>query len=578
MKKSNFLTAVLAHHIIYSNSVLALPKWLFARQFCDTITCVPDDSWTGPTGLAEGIYDWFDSFKTNPLPEISPNIPKDGRQIVPAPPIIEPEIDLEVTAPNQGPEECLTSPPPDSHGSSDSANPHPCVRGTEQLIWPVSCEDTAQNGKTQQMLSVMDVGYHAILDHMCPVKDGVLFWLAELNPENIELLKTGGAVGSIVPNMPFRSEVISTAPAGGKVPASRKRSTVEKRATVNVVKQETSDPSLNFLSSPPWKKNTNTYAYLSPAGEGVRVYTIDGGLNSFDDEFGRLEVSWIYTSGSSGEEKDDAQIDGGYVPGTCLASKIAGWQFGVAKKPKLTIVKVKPTLASFMEGLMLVFLNLQSLLVTKGWTVVNIAGGFNPSDEPSADWEQTVERMRILLVNGIVRLHGTVVVCSSGADSVKSYSDMIHYPARIPGIITVGSVQASNQPQPSGGIMDTLKNGQRFPWSRGRDSVTLNAPGIGYCLYPDYQARLVMAPSLSSAIVSGLVANFLSLPDLGPYFRQQSDTPAIVAAYLQRFSYKRFQLQESVWNGLDAEQTNLQYENWYGNAPSKQLNPFDMRK
>lgn len=112
MKKSSFLTAVLARHIIYSNSVLALPKWLFARQFCDTIACVPDDPWIDPAGLAEGIDDWFDSFKTNPLPEISPNIPKDGRQIVPASPITEPDIDLEVTAPNQGPEKCLTSPPP----------------------------------------------------------------------------------------------------------------------------------------------------------------------------------------------------------------------------------------------------------------------------------------------------------------------------------------------------------------------------------------------------------------------------------------------------------------------------------
>ncbi|MCJ1349974.1 hypothetical protein MMC31_008217 [Peltigera leucophlebia] len=578
MRKSYFLAAVLAHCIICSNPVSALPKWLVARQFCDTIACLPDDWWVGPTGLVEGINEWFDGFMTNPIPEISPNIPKDGRQIVPAPPILEPDIDLEVIAPNQGPEECLPSSPPDSQGSSDGTNPRPCVKATEQLIWPVSCEDTAQNGKTQQMLSVMDVGYRAIVDHMCQVKDGVLFWLAELKPEEIDLLKNGGGVGSIVPNLPFRSEVISTAPAEGTVPANRKRSTVKKRATLNVVKQETNDPSLAFLSSPPWKKNSNAYAYLSHAGEGVRVYNIDAGFNAFEGEFGGLEVSWIYPPGSPREEKEDSQVDKGYLPGTCLVSKIAGRQFGVAKKPKLTIVKVKPTIASFMEALMLVFVDLQSLSVTKGWTVVNIAGGFKPSDEPLVDWEQTLERMRILLVNGIVELHGTVVVCSSGADFVKSYSDMTHYPARIPGIITVGSVLASNQPQPSGDAVDGLRNGQRFPWSRGRDSVTLNAPGNAHCLYPDNQVRLVLAPSLSSAIVTGLVAYFLSLPDLGPYFRQQRDTPAVVTAYLQRFSYKRFQLQESVWNGLDSEQTTLQYDRWYGNAPSKQLNPQDMRE
>lgn len=192
---------------------------------------------------------------------------------------------------------------------------------------------------------------------------------------------------------------------------------------------------------------------------------------------------------------------------------------------------VKPTIASFMEALTLVFVDLQISSVTKGWTVVNIAGGFLPSNEPSVDWQQTLERMRILLMNGIVEVHGTVVVCSSGVDFEKPYSDLIHYPARIPGMITVGSVLATNQAQPSGGWVTILRNGQRFPWSRGRDSVTLNAPGNGFCLYPDYSTRLVLVPSLSSAIVSGLVTNLLSLPDLGPYFREQGDIPAIVAAY-----------------------------------------------
>lgn len=573
--KSNFLRAVLVYHISHPSPVSALPSWLIARQSCDTIACLPDDWWVGPAGLAEGIYEWFDGFKANPpLLEIPPSIPKDGSRVVPAPPILEPDINLDLIAPNQGLEECAPSSPPNSQRDSDSKNPGPCLKATEQLIWPRNCEDTFQNGKTQQMLSVMNVGYRVIVDPMCPVKDGVLFWLAEITPEDIDLLKSGGGVGSIVPNVPFRSEVASISPAGEKVSASRKRSTVEKRATVNVVKQETSDPSLTFLSSPPWKINSESYAYFSKAGEGVRVYDIDTGCNTIESEFGGLSISWIYPPGSPREEKDDSQVDKGQFPGTCSLSKIAGRHFGVVKKPRLTIVKAKPTIASFMEALMLVFLNLQSLSVTKGRTIVNIAGGFLPPNEPSVDWQQTLERMQILLINGIVELHGTVVVCSSGADFVNPNPDMVHYPARFPGIITVGSVLALD---PLGAGLNGLRNGQQFPWSRGRDSVTLNAPGNALCLFPDNTVRYVQAPSLSSAIVSGVVANFLSLPDLGPYFREQTDTPATVAAYLQRFSYKRFQLQESVWNGLDSEQTRLQYEYWYGDAPSKQLNPLDMQ-
>lgn len=577
--KNHFFRAVLVHNIFYFSSVSALPSWLFARQSCDTIACFPDDWWVGPAGLADGIYEWLDGFKTNPpLPEIPPNIPKDGSQVVPAPPILEPDINLDVIAPNQSLEECAPSSPPDSQRDSDSKNPGPCLKATEQLIWPRNCEDTAQNGKTQQMLSVMNAGYRVIVDPMCPVKDGVLFWLADITPEDIDLLKSGGGVGSIVPDVPFRSEVASISPAGEKVPTSRTRSTVEKRATVNVVKQETSDPSLTFLSSPPWKINSESYAYLSKAGEGVRVYDIDTGCNTIESEFGGLSISWIYPATSPREQRDDADVDRGQFPGTCLLSKIAGRYFGVSKGPRLTIVKAKPTISSFMEALLLVFLDLQSLSVTKGWTVVNIAGGFLPPNEPSVDWQQTLERMRVILIDGIVEIHGTVVVCSSGADFVNPDPDMVHYPARIPGIITVGSVLASNPSEPSGGGLDELRNGQRFPWSRGRDSVTLNAPGNGLCVFPDHTVRYVQGPSLSSAIVSGLVANFLSLPDLGPYFREQTNTPATVAAYLQRFSYKRFQLQESVWNGLDSEQTRLQYEYWYGDAPSKQLNPLDMQK
>ena len=96
----------------------------------------------------------------------------------------------------------------------------------------------------------------------------------------------------------------------------------------------------------------------------MRFYDIDTGSNAFEDEFGGHGVS---SPGSPREGNDDFQVDKRYLPGTCMISKIAGWQFGVAKKPKLTIVKVT---ASFMEVLMLVWVNIQSLSVTKGWTPI----------------------------------------------------------------------------------------------------------------------------------------------------------------------------------------------------------------
>lgn len=198
--KSYFPKAVLVQYVFYFSSVSALPSWLIRRQSCDTIVCLPDDWWVGPAGLADGIYEWVDGFfKSNPplLPKIPPSIPKAGNQVVPAPPILEPDIDLEWIAPKQDFGECAPSSPPGSRRDSDFTDPGPCLKATEQLIWPRNCEDTVQNGKTQQTLSVINVGYRVIIDPMCPVKDGVLFWLTQITPEDIDLLKSGGGVGSL---------------------------------------------------------------------------------------------------------------------------------------------------------------------------------------------------------------------------------------------------------------------------------------------------------------------------------------------------------------------------------------------
>lgn len=76
-------------------------------------------------------------------------------------------------------------------------------------------------------------------------------------------------------------------------------------------------------------------------------------------------------------------------------------------------------------------------------------------------------------------------------------------------ILTVGAVIAS---------ASDPKNGQLWPWSRGSDNSliwpTLFAPGDGWCVNHDGREEWTTGQGISTAIISGLGAYFLSLPDL----------------------------------------------------------------
>lgn len=121
------------------------------------------------------------------------------------------------------------------------------------------------------------------------------------------------------------------------------------------------------------------------------------------------------------------------------------------------------------------------------------------------------------------------------------------WPASFAGVsdmITVGAVS----PLPLPGI----PYGSRYPWSLG--SVTVNAPGGGFCITTGGKEQPFIGPGMAAAVTTGLIAYFLAIPDLQQYFLAQPNWASAVKRYVVAMSYPRYELAISVWNGLDAKE------------------------
>lgn len=560
--KIGFILAVLSISI-NSGSVTASRK-ISSRQFCDSLAC-NDLGWlTVPLGAAA---EFFNNLPLQLLPQEPKPVFNDGSQDPIAPPLKTPDINLDVTGERTwDADECndSTASPPDFERDSGGGVVRQCDGAKQYLIWPVNCEDKVQNANTQNLIGATDRGYLTSTNPLCAVKGGVFFWLAEFTLEQIAALKNAGGVRAAVPNGPYSFGELNSRSAGTTVPARQKSKHLEGRATqVSVEKQDHADIALSFLSTPQKKQITGTYTYLQPAGVGIRIFVIETAFDSSGSEFKGLEFDWLYSFDVS-KTKSEVSEDVVHF-GTCTISKLVGQRFGVAKKAFVTVVKINPTIASFVDALGRIVASLEGMFLayhnTKGWTVINMAGQFEY--DGVVEWEEFLVLISELqfLIAEIETRYQAVMVTSSGTNWKEPYVDVNTWPAlfgQSNDIIVVGSVLAATTSQ------DGLENGQLFPWSPGgEDQVTLFAPGNGACLGPGRRVQSdARGGNISTAIVSGLVAYLLSLPDLGEYFRQLDLLPERIAKYLQGLQYKRFANQLSVWNGLDSEDPRDSFPQW----------------
>lgn len=568
------LTSAILTYLIYFRPVSGRSN-LFARQSCDTLWCPGAPFLEGTFGA---YFDrLFNSQSTSDelptIPELE-SVPDDESQSDPqatqmeSPPVTDfpPDIEIDVTAPaalRGGDDGCeAVLPSLDSQALPGSADLRTCEIVEAYLIWPVRCNDRAQNSLTERAIEKIDGRFLTSRDPLCRVEGGVLFWLAKLTPDQIVFLKRmTTAVRAITPNSPYhfsdltRTSTTRWTKRGIKdldpTTITTRNRTKKRTADLRVVKQKFKkiDPSLTFLSTSLNQENTHDeYAFFSSGGSGIRVYVVDTGLDrSFRNiDFSpqqklRKPIEWIYALDVA-TQTSDGDPDG---HGTCMASKIGGPIFGVAKRSSLIIAKATPSVGSFIDILGKVLSAVQKRpRFGRAETVISISGGWIPPSRDDAD----AIAIQTLMEELTIKCQAIVVTHAGAATGPQdNYGEIAMYPALLAedlDIITVGSVQAN----------DGDSYGQIFSWSLSGDALSLSAPGNGYCAGLGSEVHGAEGSSFAGAVVAGLVAYFLGIPELQAWFRLQNNLPRAMLAYVKGLSYKRFMAQESVWNGLDARQ------------------------
>ena len=206
-------------------------------------------------------------------------------------------------------------------------------------------------------------------------------------------------------------------------------------------------------------------------GKGVTVAVLDTGVKT-NPTFGDNQVSHV-----------DLVNDGTpfHSHGTSVASLIAGQDERVpGVSPDANILDVR---VANDKGYSVTSVLSQGILeaANRGAQVINISmGGYDDS-----------EVLREAVAYALQR--GAIIVAAAGNEKF----DQLAYPARIPGVISVGSVDA---------------NGIQAYFSNSGSGLVYVAPGVGLPVAWDTnKMALASGTSQSAAVVSGIVAYYLGL-------------------------------------------------------------------
>lgn len=546
-------------------SASALPK-LFARDAtCDSIVCFPGPDWGAVGG-------WIDDF-INTLPLItSPNKFQGDQKKAPDQ---DQQIELFITEPSRGLEACtgaLPSENSDAQGEAGDVNVDSCNTGLGQLIWPVDCADTQRNTEIGKLLWSMDPKYMVSDDPLCPQKNGVGFWQAQLTQPQIETLRQQMGIKVVIRNTPYEfgkltKRSLPRAGPGAVPPRANLKKSLKKRETLSVTRRPTNDDGLIYLSSPPGVEMGFEYVSFAVGKHHVKVWMIDEGLSSTAEDLQGLSIDWMFALGTVSKPSKKNSDPTGH--GTCIASKITGRNNGVANSASLSFVKTKPLVGSFLDALAKVFTTVQSgKEPVRGFTVLHISGGYVPT-KGGPD----MARMRDL-IQALVG-YQVIIVTSAGQNeySHNNQNPSINtWPAMLSlefDIITVGAVDPWR----------TSPNfGNPLPLTASGPAITVRAPGDGYCAMDtratsdgeeQQQQQPVRGADLAAAHVTGLVAYFLTIYPLRTEMLREVLLPKTMKNYLQAMSKKRDHQEStmSVWNGIYGHDEGYVYDEWFGLDP-----------
>lgn len=454
-----------------------------------------------------------------------------------------------------------------------SENPRPCGVTTAYIIIPTDC-GSPENSEVERILFAMDPTLQTSGSPWCQAENAVMFWLANLSPEKAMDLKgqTKGAVKTVMPDGQFRTEPLTPAPElmiQGQVPAAvgtDGRLKVRDQLEVQFKRyasRDFADPSLTFLSNAPDapKEDVKDYVYFKSAVEAsqaqeVRVYAIGSGFEKTNPDVPHSKLEYIYGFGCRTLPNDDDEEG----HDSCMVSKIGGERFGVFPNgPAFTLVKIGPALSAFFDSLAKVIRDIISKPYLTGRAVVHISGHW-PAEE--------IDRDAITMMQqGIQALLNLKVMIVTSAGSFSEGDQMIlNMPAdlaKTTDFITAGSVV------PIFILSTPSLFGQRLPGTLTGPAVTVSAPGLGFCYTKGTDVEAYTGSGIAGAVMAGLVAYFLAIPDLHRYFMAQPNFAFAVKQYVIAMSYPRNGLVTSVWNGLDARETRTVYnqpggEPWIG--------------
>lgn len=452
---------------------------------------------------------------------------------------------------------------------------HPCNGATAQLVWPIDCQDAGRNAEIGKLLSRMDPEYMASYDPLCPSKDGVGFWQAQLNPQHMEELRQQTDIGlmAVSRNWPYEFGTLTESQPSQVKPRSvtsspgKKINLKPRRISLFTEMRRGFDPSVEYLSTSSRTGMAFNYVYFKTFEPKVRVYVMDTGLAPKYNHLGNVETGWIWGLGATEERTDDHPTR----HGTCMASKIGSDVVGVSTNVKLTIVKMLAQLGSFLDALGKVLADIQTerALNPVEVCVFHISGGYLPKDgDPDS------KRLKDLIQQLVWQQ--AIVVTSAGFTTTSTKSPIIdHWPAALAktmDIIAVGGVHTYPGGQPS-----KREYGLRIPSSKGGPALTVRAPGEGYCAKGNTYSRWtykeawsVIGSDFPTAIVSGLVAYFLSIPPLREKLLQKEPLrlPRAMKNHLRFMSRARDSdgLVMSVWNGINGItfREGQEYTKWVG--------------
>lgn len=566
----------------FQNSASALPN-IFARQACESIVCPPNFD-LGSVGS------WLENL-TKLIPLGFQTLPQDDLRTIPGehtPPEIpsttlDPDIELFIVDPSPGSKACTEAPPsddPNAQRGSGQTYMHPCNWAIAQLVWPIDCQDAGRNADIGKLLSRMDPGYMTSYDPLCPSKDGVGFWQAQLDPQQIEELRQQTDIGlkAISRNWPYEFGTLTeTQPSPMKPRPMKPRSVTSstgkkgnlkpRRISLFAEMRKRFDSSIEYLSTPSHTGMAFNYVYFKTFEPKVRVYVMDTGLTPKYNHLGNVEISWLWGLGATEERTDDHPTR----HGTCIASKIGSDVVGVSSNVKLTIVKMLAELGSFLDALGKVVDAIRTERASNPVQVcvVHISGGYLPTDG-----DPDTERLKDLIQKLVSQQ--AIVVTSAGFTTTSTESTIIdHWPAALAetmDIIAVGGVQTSPAGQPR-----KQEYGLIIPGSKGGPALTVRAPGQGYCAKGTSYSRWAYRESWSligsdfpTAIVSGLVAYFLSIPPLREKLSRKDPLrlPRAMKNYLRFMSRARDVdgVVMSVWNGINGitYREGQEYTEWIG--------------